>query len=214
MGGGCQVWPDAVEGLDGWGCWRGIGFAGAGVCYDLGMHKPTSMMVLGILNICFAALGLMGALYAVVSPFLPIPGTEIFEDAYQDGTFLAVLIGVTLVGVLSKLAMAASGFGLVKGRAWGRSLGNAWAVFSMVYGLAAVVLAVTYTMPAMDAAVTAYSTQYPNKNAQAVQQYWMMDDIMLVIVVVQGTVQALAYQILFLCLNNRKPVRDYLAQQG
>lgn len=178
------------------------------------MKKPTSMMVLGILNICFAGLGLLGALYALVSPFLPIPGTEIYADAYEDGTFMAVLIGVSLVGILSKLAMGVSGVGLVKGKAWGRSLGNLWAVFSMVYGLTAVAVAFFYTLPAMDAAVTAYTTQYPNKNAPMVQNHNMMHDFMLVIVVVQGIAQALIYQAVFLVLNNRKAVKDYFAAGG
>ena len=112
------------------------------------------MLVTGILNICFAALGLLGGLWGLVSTFLPIPGTEALRDLYkEDMTFLVVVMGFGLLGLASKFVMAVSGLGLVQGKAWGQSLGNLWAVFSMIYGLAFAVVQGTYISPKSVAAI-------------------------------------------------------------
>ena len=167
------------------------------------------MLVTGILNICFAALGLLGGLWGLVSIFLPIPGTEATRDLYKDPAFLAVVLGFGLLSLASRLVMAISGLGLVRGKAWGRSLGNLWAVFSMVYGLAFAVVQGVYVLPKTFAAIQSQ----PGAGQQQAQMMNSMEDLAVLTTIVSGVLMAVVYQIIFLFLNNRKVVRSYLEHQ-
>lgn len=176
------------------------------------------MMVLGILNICFAGLGLLGALYGLIAPFLPLPGMEMMEDLYKDSTYLLAVVGLGVVGVFSKVMMAASGVGLVQGKAWGRTLGNFWALFSMLYGLVLAGVNAFYVQPKTFEATQAWMQSQPGMNSQAAQQQAQMmqsmEGVMVVMALVMGVFTSLVYQLIFLFLNNRKAVRDYLASRA
>lgn len=176
--------------------------------------KPASMTVLGILNICFAGLGLLGGLCGLAMPFAPIPGKEMYEAVYEDTTFVAVTLTLVAVGMLSKTAMLASGIGLVKGKAWGRTVGMGWAGFSIVYGLIVLAVTVTYTNPAMYAAIDAWAPQQTGQKAAMAQQEQAMRGVMGALGIVQVLATALVYQLIFLFMMNRQPVRDYLAAGG
>ncbi|MEM9414871.1 MAG: hypothetical protein AAGA29_05265 [Planctomycetota bacterium] len=181
------------------------------------MQKPTSMMVLGILNICFAAVGLLAGLWGLVAPFLPMPGSEMLEDLYADSTYLMVVIGLGVVGLISKLVMALSGVGLVQGKAWGRSLGNLWAVFSILFGLSLAMVNAFYIQPKTMQAMDTWMQAQPGMNSQQAQQAQVMqtmEGIAVVMALVVGVLMATVYQVLFLILNNRKAVRDYLAAKA
>lgn len=176
------------------------------------------MMVTGILNLAFASLGLLMGVWGLIQPFIPMPGAEAFTDLYKDGTFLLTVIGLGLIGMATKGLMWFSGLGLVKGKAFGRSLGNLWAPISMVYGLTSAAVQGAYILPKTFAAQQAWMQAQPNASSQAMQQQIQvmqtMSDIMIWGTVVMGVLTALVYQIIFLILNNRKPVKDYLAAEA
>lgn len=182
------------------------------------MQKPTSMMVTGILNLAFASLGLLMGCWGLIQPFVPMPGAEAFEDLYRDGVFLTVVLGLGLIGMATKGLMWFSGFGLVKGKAFGRSLGNLWAPISMVYGLTSAAAQGAYILPKTFAAQQAWMKAQPNADSQMMQQQIQMmqtmSDIMIWGTVVFGVLSAVVYQGIFLVLNNRKAVKDYLAAQA
>ncbi|XAM01110.1 hypothetical protein OT109_06930 [Phycisphaeraceae bacterium D3-23] len=175
------------------------------------MQKPTSMMVLGIINICFAALGLLGGVYGVIAPFLPIPGMEMMEDLYSDSTYLLAVVGLGVVGLFSKLAMGVSGIGLVRGKAWGRTLGNVWAVFSIVFGIGLAMVNAFYVQPRTMDAMDQWMQSQPGMSGQSTPSMQGMEGLMVVSALVMGVLFATVYQTIFLILNNRKAVRDYLA---
>lgn len=176
------------------------------------------MMVTGILNLAFASLGLLMGVWGLIQPFIPMPGAEAFIDLYKDGTFLLTVIGLGLIGMATKGLMWFSGLGLVKGKAFGRSLGNLWAPISMVYGLTSAAVQGAYILPKTFAAQQAWMQAQPNASSQAMQQQIQvmqtMSDIMIWGTVVMGVLTALVYQIVFLILNNRKAVKDYLAAEA
>lgn len=172
------------------------------------------MMVTGILNLAFASLGLLMGVWGLIQPFIPMPGAEAFTDLYKDGTFLLTVIGLGLIGLATKGLMWFSGLGLVKGKAFGRSLGNLWAPISMVYGLTSAAVQGAYILPKTFAAQQAWMQAQPNADPQQIQIMQTMSDIMIWGTVVMGVFMALVYQIIFLILNNRKAVKDYLAAEA
>jgi len=180
------------------------------------MKKPASITVLGILNLAFAGAGILNGCFGLISPVLVKQTNPAMAEVYT-GTFLLVSAVVAVIGLGSKMLMGVSGYGLVKGQAWGRKLGRIWAVFSIVYGLAVLVVSITYflpvTMEAMDKDLQ-QQAQQPGQPAMPPNMAEMIKAITYATTIGGGLVMATAYQITFLIMMNRKPVNDYFARRA
>ena len=99
------------------------------------MHRPASVTVLGILNIVFAALGLMGIAVSIAMMFMP-PGLNVKNpvlDLMRQNAGYAMYANISMVlgGVLT-LVLCLAGIGLLMLRPWGRLLSIAYAVFAII----------------------------------------------------------------------------------
>jgi hypothetical protein len=105
--------------------------------------RPTSLLVLGILNIVFGVLGLCGtaassAMFFVEmpqDPGMPNPALELIRS---DSTYRLIMQTMIVLGCLASLALLVGGIGLLLVKAWGRtlSIGYAWyAIVAVVAGL-------------------------------------------------------------------------------
>ncbi|WP_009960490.1 hypothetical protein [Verrucomicrobium spinosum] len=90
----------------------------------LPIQKPKTLLVIGILNLAFAAFGIFGILSSVMMMTKPemYPGNPVPTILQNDATYAAyykVLMGFSLILVPVQMASA---IGLIRGREWGRKL--------------------------------------------------------------------------------------------
>jgi hypothetical protein len=107
--------------------------------------RPTILTVLGILNLIFGCLGVFGllatvAMLAMPSAFLsgtpnPVLDTLRVNDAYQIFT-----IAATGLGFLAIIVLIASGVGLLRMRAYGRTLAIGYSIYALLAGVVGLVV--------------------------------------------------------------------------
>lgn len=102
----------------------------------LPIQKPKTLLVIGILNLAFAAFGIFGLLSSVMMLIKPdmYPGNPVPTILQNDATYAAyykVLLGFSFVLIPVQLASA---IGLIRGREWARKL-------TLILALVAVVVA-------------------------------------------------------------------------
>jgi hypothetical protein len=99
------------------------------------MNRPTSVLVLGILNIVFAALGLMGIAFSIAMMFMP-PALNMKNpvlDLMRQSPAFAMYINISMVvGGVFTLALLLAGVGLLMFRPWGRHLSIIYAIFAII----------------------------------------------------------------------------------
>ena len=99
------------------------------------MRRPTSVTVLGILNVVFAAWGLMGIAFYIAMMFMPpaLNAKNPVLDLIRQNPGYAMYQNVSMVlgGVLT-LVLGLAGIGLLLLRPWGRLLSIAYAVFGII----------------------------------------------------------------------------------
>jgi hypothetical protein len=99
------------------------------------MNRPTSITVLGILNIIFGAIGLMGIALSIVMMFIH-PAMDMKNpvlDLMKQNPAYALYTNISMViGAVFTIALCLSGIGLLMLRPWGRWLSIAYAVFGLV----------------------------------------------------------------------------------
>ena len=105
------------------------------------MQRPASVTVFGVLNIVFAALGVMGimaslAMFAVSSDSNN-PVLNIVHENAAYATWLKVSI---VLGFFSAVALLASGIGLLYLKPWARVLSIAYGVYAIVFGFLGIVM--------------------------------------------------------------------------
>ncbi len=106
--------------------------------------RPTSATVFGILNLAFAALGLCGSVAGVISLFAtqlmpegaPNPALELMKQNQAYYMFSIVMMGLSFVATI---ALALGGIGLLKMRAWGRTLSIGYAVYTILASIAGMI---------------------------------------------------------------------------
>ena len=98
------------------------------------MQRPTAVTVFGILNIVFAALGIIGVigsvmLFAAVGADSKNPVVQIIHDnaAYAAWMKISVALGLPV-----SAALLAAGIGLLQLRPWARRFSIIYAIYSMV----------------------------------------------------------------------------------
>jgi hypothetical protein len=99
------------------------------------MNRPTSVTVLGILNIVFAAFGLMGIALSIammfVHPALNMKNPVLDLMRQNPGYMMYTNISMVVSAVFT-LMLGLAGIGLLMLRPWGRWLSIAYAVFAIL----------------------------------------------------------------------------------
>ena len=98
------------------------------------MQRPTSITVLGVLNIVFGALGFVAIIFTAVSLMMPAGHTNnpVFE-IIRNSPVLATWMKISLpLGFLSCVVSIAAGIGLLKLKGWARTLSIIYAIYSIV----------------------------------------------------------------------------------
>lgn len=114
------------------------------------MKRPTAITVFGVLNIGFAALGLVGLLFTVMMFAQSGASHNPMIQIFRDNPAYAAWIKITIpLGLLSSLALLASGIGLLLMKNWARVLAIAYAIFSLVFGLVGQVVNYLYLVKPM-----------------------------------------------------------------
>ena len=99
------------------------------------MQRPTSVVVFGVLNLIFGAMGLVGTLFSSVIFLMPEqrgiknPVLDLVRQNPSYATFLKVSI---VLGVLASVVLVLAGVGLLMSKAWGRTLSIVYAVYGIV----------------------------------------------------------------------------------
>jgi hypothetical protein len=100
--------------------------------------------VFGVLNLAFAALGLCGTTFGVISLFAtrmmpagpPNPALEMMQQNKAYFAFSIVMMGL---GFVATLALGLGGVGLLMMRAWGRTLSICYGVYGIVAAIVGVI---------------------------------------------------------------------------
>ena len=116
--------------------------------------RPTSLIVFGILNIVFGLLGVCGtagssAMFFVKlprDPLVPNPALELIESNPTYRTLMMVLIGL---GLLAAVALLVAGVGLLRSRAWGRTLSIGYAWYGIVGAIVGMIVNWIYLVQPM-----------------------------------------------------------------
>jgi hypothetical protein len=99
------------------------------------MNRSVLLLVFGILNLAFAAMGLIGVAMSLAMLSLPKgPGVEnmMVDVMRQNPQYMAYQQYCALpLGFLFSLLLAGAGVGLLKAKSWGRILSLIWSVCSI-----------------------------------------------------------------------------------
>ena len=105
------------------------------------MQRPTSVTVFGILNIVFAAFGVLGLIAAIALFFLPADSNNPVIKIMHENAAYALWLKVCIpLGVLSCSALLAAGIGLLRLKSWARKLSIGYAIYAIVFGLVGMVV--------------------------------------------------------------------------
>lgn len=114
---------------------------------DLGNRKPTSITVFGIINVVFAAMGLCGFAWLLVTTFVPMPqGENILAEFTENPTYKTITLAQQGVAFLITILLLIAGIGLINGRPYGRRLSIAYAIVHIVFSLLTIGLNIAYIM--------------------------------------------------------------------
>ena len=113
------------------------------------MQRPISVTVFGVLNLIFAAFGLLGlaaSVFVMYSGRFPQPAQMQISPFYENYTKVMLVLGVA-----SSVALGLSGLGLLALRSWGRLLAVGYAVFSVISTIVSLIVQWYYfTKPMLD----------------------------------------------------------------
>lgn len=112
-------------------------------------RPPASIKVLGILNIVFAGLGVIGGLFTWAMYFghLDLGGRNpVVEIAHESPAYMRFLEWSMVISALALVLLLASGIGLLKMRMWGRKLAILYAVFNVVSSIVGIVMTQHYLL--------------------------------------------------------------------
>lgn len=112
------------------------------------MQRPNSVLVFGILNIVFGAVGLFGACFTLpllLSTAADNPAMQVMQDnaVYRVWMWISVPLGIAVAGVL-----LAAGIGLVTMKPWARRASIGYSIYALVAGVGGIVINVAIFMPA------------------------------------------------------------------
>src|SRR4051812_38168959 len=95
--------------------------------------RPQAVNTLGILNIVFSGLGLLGMVmtYAMYFGGLHLPHDPVQEVARSAPAYMSFMRLSLVSGTIGSLALGASGFGLRAMKDWARKLAIAYSIYSI-----------------------------------------------------------------------------------
>lgn len=114
------------------------------------MPRPTSILVFGILNLVFGGLGLCAPI-SLMQLFVDVPGqppNPVIERMKDDALLYNWIVVSTIIGLVLAVALIVAGIGLIREKAWGRSLSILYAWIAIVVGVVGtVVMAILLLVP-------------------------------------------------------------------
>jgi hypothetical protein len=124
-------------------------------------ERPSAVLVVAILQICFGSLGLLGSLCGGgmqlaggAKMFAPPPGAQAPPDVEgmmraKVPYYMAVQYGGLALGLVSGTVMVVGAIGLLKVRPWGRHLTIGYACYNIVSSILGFIFTMTVTRPIM-----------------------------------------------------------------
>ena len=105
------------------------------------MERPTSVTVFGILNIVFAAFGIIGT-FASLALFSANADTNnpVIKIIHENSSYAAWMKICIPLGAIVCIALLAAGIGLLKLKPWARILSIAYAIYAIVFGIIGLVV--------------------------------------------------------------------------
>lgn len=166
--------------------------------------KPASVIVFGILNLIFSALGICGIGSSLLSfmiprnPNMPNLVVDLMRDnpAYLGFTYFGLGLGFIFL-----ILLIAAGVGLLQGRKYGRTL-------SIIYGWYAIASGIIGMIANYFFLLRPLLAQAQNAGGAAGGAGWQA--VMIGIVTLAGGFIGLIYPVLLLIFMNRQNVRDAL----
>ena len=113
------------------------------------MNRPTSVTVLGIINLVFAAWGFLGVAMVVAMDFMPMPANakNPMLDLMQQNAVYAIYTKVSLMlGIVATIVLGLAGIGLLMMRPWGRWLSIGYAIYGILSVIIGAVLFYTFLL--------------------------------------------------------------------
>jgi len=109
--------------------------------------RPTSVTVLGILNIVFGSLNLLCTPIAIVGLMVPQPNSP-----FQMGPGMKIYTAFgAILGLVCASVLLASGIGLLKQKNWARQAAYIYGWFSVVWGIVAIIINIFMFNPSLSA---------------------------------------------------------------
>jgi hypothetical protein len=107
------------------------------------MQRPTVVTVFGILNIGFAAIGLIGAAATLLMfRFLPTTGNPVLQLMNENALLKAWTDVSLVIGAVASVGLLAAGIGLLMMKNWARVLSLVYGVYAILSGVVGMVLTV------------------------------------------------------------------------
>jgi len=105
------------------------------------MQRPASVTVFGILNIVFAAFGIL-ALFASVFLFLPQANTQnpVIQIIHDSPTYAAWMKLSIVLGAVVCVVLLAAGIGLLRLKPWAHTVSIVYGIYAIVMGLVGMVV--------------------------------------------------------------------------
>jgi len=105
------------------------------------LQRPGVVTTFGVLNIVFAALGLIGVIGAISTLSMSAASDNYVVKVMRDNPTYLMWIKISIpLSLLALAALLAAGIGLLRLKAWARVLSIAYAIWAIVTGLVALVL--------------------------------------------------------------------------
>ncbi len=107
--------------------------------------KPTSLLVMCILAIIWSSLGILGGLWGIIAPFLPIgPQSPEMNALKHEGLYLFTVLGLGCLSLLCNVSLLAGAIGALKLRKWSRTLLFTYCVATVVVSITALGIQMGY----------------------------------------------------------------------
>ncbi|MBI2840220.1 MAG: hypothetical protein HYX75_18035 [Acidobacteria bacterium] len=114
------------------------------------MQRPTPVTVFGILNIVFAAFGVLGVVAALAMPSLPfLRNAPEMAILFENPVYVEWLRISAIVGVGFAIALVTLGIGLLTMKPWARAGTIIYAICALVFAIAGQAVNLTYVLPTM-----------------------------------------------------------------
>jgi len=121
---------------------------------NLSTVRPTILTVLGILNLVFAGLGVIGlmimfAMLAAVDTLRLGTPNPVFDALRTNEVYRNFTILQTAVGCLSIIVLIASGVGLLQMRRYGRTLAIVYSIYALLAGVVGMIINIAFVFGPM-----------------------------------------------------------------